>query len=396
MKILRIVYDWPPPWDGLAPHPYELTVAQANLGHEVTVFCARWPNAGKLEKPANVTVVSFFREPLEGTWFFTTALLMFGSALSWIKQNKPDIIHIHGHFGAWIYLYRKLIKYINKSDVVLNTPIVAHFHNTVVGRKEKLLSHNKTIKPISKYLSWPLAEWSDRQAIKQGSAYIFVSQDVREEAIKYYGAEPSKCTLVESGVNTDLFKPVGTEEFEKSRRDIGLDLNDIVILNYGKMVERKNVHLLVEALKYLPNQYKLMLMGSGDDNYIMKIKARIEELHLQERVVMVGYTPYPQTPIALQVSNIFVLPSLWEGMPKVVMESLACKVKTLASGFRVTDDIRGLFYLDKLDPESIAAKIKEVVTTSVDVDRDLILDKYAWNKRVLIVEKVYEKVLKQA
>ena len=51
MKICRIIYDWPPPWSGLAPHPYEITKAQLKKGHDVTVLCARWPKAGDIEKP---------------------------------------------------------------------------------------------------------------------------------------------------------------------------------------------------------------------------------------------------------------------------------------------------------------------------------------------------------
>ena len=37
MKILRIIYDWPPPWQGLAAHPYELTASQLKEGHEVEI-----------------------------------------------------------------------------------------------------------------------------------------------------------------------------------------------------------------------------------------------------------------------------------------------------------------------------------------------------------------------
>lgn len=392
MKILRIVYDWPPPWDGLGPHPYEVTVSQSLLGHDITVFCARWPNAGKIEEPKGTSVVGFIREPIEGTWFFTTSLLMFGYYLSWRSHNTPDIIHIHGHFGAWIYLYRRFLSIFNKNHAELTIPIVSHFHNTVAGRRAKFLSMNKPIKAISKYLSWPIAEWSDRQAIKQSMAHLFVSQDTRDEAIKFYSASPEKCTLVETGVNTHLFRPIGTEEFEKTRKDLGLDSRDIVILNYGKMVERKNIHLLVEALPSLPITYKLMLVGSGDGSYIGRMKERIAELGLTDRVIFVGYTPYPELPIAIQASNLFVLPSSWEGLPKVVMESLACKVKVLASGFRVSEDIRGLFYLESLDPKDIAAKIQEVVQTEVDVDRDRIIDKFSWDKRVQIIEKVYEKI----
>jgi len=59
MKILRIVYDWPEPWVGLSPHPYELTVAQIRMGHEVTIFAGKWPHSGEIQKPKGVEVVGF-------------------------------------------------------------------------------------------------------------------------------------------------------------------------------------------------------------------------------------------------------------------------------------------------------------------------------------------------
>ena len=67
MNILRIVYEWPPPWDGLAPAPYEVTAAQARLGHKIDVICARWPFSGPIEKLNNVTLHPLIREPLKGT-----------------------------------------------------------------------------------------------------------------------------------------------------------------------------------------------------------------------------------------------------------------------------------------------------------------------------------------
>ena len=55
MNILRLVYEWPPPWDGLAPGPYELTEAQQKLGHDVVVFCGGgFKNLGPTKKPHNI------------------------------------------------------------------------------------------------------------------------------------------------------------------------------------------------------------------------------------------------------------------------------------------------------------------------------------------------------
>ena len=106
MKILRLIYEWPPPWDGLAPAPYEMTQAQLKLGHTFDIFCGRWPFSGKIETLPNVLHHLFPREIVPGTLLLTSAPAMFIYYLYYRTKNKPDIIHAHGHFGAWLYLYR--------------------------------------------------------------------------------------------------------------------------------------------------------------------------------------------------------------------------------------------------------------------------------------------------
>jgi glycosyltransferase involved in cell wall biosynthesis len=395
MRILRIVYDWPPPWDGLAPHPYEITKAQVKMGHTVDVFCGNWPKSGNAESPAGVTVHTFFRELIPGSLIVTNALWMFFYYLSWRQNNKVDIIHIHGHFGFWIYLYRKfLIRYFPNAKE-LKTPLVAHFHNTVAGRAQKLEENGSTIKPESKYFSWPLAQMSDKNAVEVAYACIFVSNENLEQAVSFYGADRRKCFVVETGVNTDLFAPIGGEEFEKTRRDLGLDLQDKIILNNGAMVERKNIHLLILALKFLPDNYKLFLVGPGDPAYLDHLDVVIKENNLKGRIVRVGYTPYPEVQVAFQAADLFVLPSAFEGLPKVVMQSIACGVPVLASGFKLSEEIRGLFYLENLEPENIAKQIISIVDQKPTVDVSKIVAKYSWNVRAREIQKVYEFATKE-
>jgi glycosyltransferase involved in cell wall biosynthesis len=402
MKILRIVYDWPPPWSGLAPHPYEVSVAQAAKGHEIFVLSGRWPRQGEPIKHPNVSQVHFlgnsslpFRAPLPGTMLVTIAPLMLFRYLSWRLKNTPDVLHIHGSVGLWILLYRLILKKIMPRAVELKLPLVVHFHNTVAGRQQALQDKGESISPISKYFDWPLARWSDTLAVKIADALIFVSQANKEEAMKHYNADEGKCFVVETGVNTELFKPVDVEEREKSRRDLDLDNQDKIILYHGLMLERKNIHLLVEALKYLPENYRLFLAGPfADTAYADKINDITTELGLKDRVISSGYTPYPEVPIAYQVSDLFVLPSSWEGLPKVVMQGLACGVPCLVSGFKVVNEIRGLYYLGDLKPESIASQIREILDNEQNrqVDVQKINDLYSWENRVDLIDQIYEKV----
>uniref|UniRef100_A0A7C4TQK7 Glycosyltransferase family 1 protein n=1 Tax=candidate division WWE3 bacterium TaxID=2053526 RepID=A0A7C4TQK7_UNCKA len=395
MKILRIAYDWPPPWDGLAPAPYEMTKAQLKLGHEISVFCGRWPFSGNLEEIPGVSTHTFIREPLSGALAVTISPLMFFYYLMWRRNNEVDVIHSHGHFGIWIYWYRRLLKRKFPNAKELKTPLVVHFHNTVKGRAENLLKNNKEIKAISKYLSWPMAEMSDKWAVEVADACIFVSEEIKNEAIKYYGANPAKCFVVETGVNTELFSPVKYEERVKTRRDLGFVDTDKVILNNGAMVERKNIHLIVEALALLPSQFKLLLVGpTTDEDYEYKLKNLIEVKHLEARVVRVGYTPYPQVPIAFQSADLFLLPSSWEGLPKVVMQSLSCGVPVLASGFRASQEIAGLYYISELDAQTLARQILDVLGSNISVDTNFVKINYSWLVTAKKVDAVYTKLTK--
>ncbi|MBI2621011.1 glycosyltransferase family 4 protein [candidate division WWE3 bacterium] len=389
MRILRIIYDWPQPWSGLAPAPYELTKAQIKLGHTFDVFCGRWPSV-PMERLEGADMHPFLREPFSGGIFVTTSPFMFAYYVSWRGRNAVDIIHVHGHFGFWIFAYRWLLKRFSPNSDELKTPTVVHFHNTFKGRWKKIVSDGEKPNLLSRYFSWPLGLLSDKLAVQTASALVFVSDDLKKEAIEYYGADPNKCFVVESGVNPEVFVPVNPQERDKTRRDMGWDYDDRVILNLGKQVKRKNIHLLIETLSHLPFHYKLLLVGPMDYQYGITLETLITEKGLRKRIIRVGETPYNQTPIAYQMSDIFVLPSKFEGFPKVVLEAMACGVPVLASGFKAEKELKGLHYLEDLTPQSIAEKIRELVEAREHTDRDRVVSEYSWDVKARQLEKVYE------
>ena len=281
MRILRIIYEWPPPWQGLAPHPYELTIAQSNMGHNVDVFCGWWPKSGPIEEYPNVKIHPFIREPLPATVSFTTSLLMLVYFLMWPFKNKVDVIQ------------------------------------------------------------WPIEKMANKWAVKTADAMIFVSEENKKEAIEYYKADANKCFVVETGVNVNTFKPTTLEERDKSRVELGFDSYEKIILNNGSMVERKNIHLIVESLAYLPDTFKLLMVGPGDPEYLTRINEIIETNHLDGRVTKIGYTPYPQIPIAFQVADIFVLPSRAEGFGIVLLEAMSSGLPCICSDLEVLQEVGG-------------------------------------------------------
>lgn len=392
MRILRIFYDWPGSWNGLGPAGYEITQEQLNLGHKITLMCGYWNN-NPPKTLNNLNIISIFREPIEGTIYFTSSVILFFKYFFWRNKYKVDVIHSHGHFAIWIYYYRKILKKIPFFTFEQGPLFVTHFHNTFAGRWDSLKKENKKIKWFSEKIAWPLGINSDKWALETSDLCVFVSENLLEEAVKFYGADRNKCYVLENGVNTQLFKSVNSVERDKTRKELGYDIYDKVILNYGNMVARKNITKLVESLKYLPINYKLILIGSGPADYTAEISQVIVDNLLGSRIKRVSYTPYPELNIPLQAADIFVLPSDFEGLPKVVLEALACEVPCLVSGFKFSEPVVGVNFLDSKEPQKIAENIQKMLTENPKIDIDSFRIRFSWKSKMAVLDNLYKRFM---
>ena len=447
MNILRLVYEWPPPWDGLTPGPYELTRAQLKLGHKVVVFCGgRFrglgrakeapgdspksgfktdPKAGLFSSPGSLGVYRFPRALKRFSIFLTTApAVLLGYLWLRLTGRGPDLVHGHGHITLWFNLYKLLFGWLDKM------PYVLHLHITAAGREKSRRGkefgskasgissknyQNLALEPNfgelpnsldfwTKYFEWPLHKFSDWLGVRVADRVVCVSSRVRDEAIEFYGADSKKLVVIENGVNTTLFTPlrhsegvVATEESPSERSfappsraqddDLGPGFD---LLYVGALQPRKNAHLLIRAFRFLPDDYHLTIVGRGDEEYEDKLRHLVRELRLKGRVKFEGYVEYPQLPSFYQRASIFVLPSSYEGMPKVVLEALACGVPVLASGFDAQNPIGGLEFVKNLDPESLAKRIQEVLDSVVEVDVSKVAEFYSWDREAQELEDMYQ------
>ena len=272
---------------------------------------------------------------------------------------------------------------------------VTHFHNTFAGRWDSLKKEGKKIKLFSEKIAWPLGIKSDKWALEVSDVCIFVSQNLLEEAVQFYGADRNKCFVLENGVNTQLFKSVNSIERDKTRRELSYDVFDKVIINHGNMVARKNITSLVESLRFLPINYKLLLIGTGPREYMDQIDKVIIDNLLGSRIKKVPYTPYPELPILLQASDIFVLPSDFEGLPKVVLESLATEVPCLVSGFKFSEPVSGVTFLESKTPEEIAKNIKLIGDNPQKIDIDTFRVKFSWRTKINILDNLYKRLINE-
>ena len=376
VNILRIVYDFPPPWWGLAPGPYELTKAQVKLGHKIKVYCGEWPKK-RSYREEKMQVVRLPRT-LPGIGpFFTYGPTVLSKYL--LEKERFDLIHAHNFHPIYYYLWRK---YFGKK-----IPLIIHMHITVAARTEKF-KNSSNFSFLTKNVEWKLAEYFERLGCQLADAIICVSEYVKEEVLRYYKPDPQKVFVVNNGVNTRLFN----HNVSSKRDELGLD-NNKVITYVGVLNQRKNVGLLIRSLSLLSNEYVLLIIGTGPAE--MGLKQLAGHLGVSSRVKFAGYIPYPELPSYYRSSDVFCLTSSFEGLPKVVLEALACGIPVISSqSFSVNEDLsRNIVWLKNNSPEEIASKIREIIESSKGVNVREIEKKFDWTVTARKLQKIYENIV---
>jgi len=297
--------------------------------------------------------------------------------------KKIDLVHSHGHLGVWFLVYKKLF---GSFDTI---PLVGHYHITAKGRERAMKKQGSKLGVFSKYFEYPIHRFSDSLMSKTANHLVAVAQNVLAEVQEFYSVPNSKITLLESGVNVDNFHKDGV------RNRYGIPENKILLATSGRLSQRKNVDVVVKALSQLEDKYHLILQGFWEPEYKDLVQKIIDEKKLKDRISYIGLLELEDIPSLMRTIDIMVMPSSYEGLPKVVVEALASGAKVITSGFDMSHKIPELYITDGLSPNELAKFIKEVQTKSVDYEktRKIIVKFYSWDSKARDLEKIYEKLV---
>ncbi len=130
----------------------------------------------------------------------------------------------------------------------------------------------------------------------------------------------NKTTFIPHGVDTEVFSPL--------KKDTHETFNIGCIGNIG---ENKNQLFILKALSMLPEQITLHLYGNENESYRTLLNNFIEANGLKDRVYFHGFVENKNIPQVLNKLDLFVLPSINEGMPVSLLEAMACGVPVLSS-----------------------------------------------------------------
>ena len=143
------------------------------------------------------------------------------------------------------------------------------------------------------------------------------------------------CYVPGVGVDTDYF--VGTRgKREELLSEISADENSIILLSIGELSDRKNHSVSIKALSQIDNKnLHLVIAGTGEkrDEFLSLAK----ELGVDGRVHLLGF----RTDVAelLKSADIFLFPSIQEGLPVALMEAMSCGLPVICSEIRGNTDL---------------------------------------------------------
>lgn len=383
MRIIRMIYDWPPPWIGLAPGPFEMTRTQARQGHSVTVLCGARPGMPREGIPG-VKVVALPRA-LKGILAFTTAPMALIRCLIEIRRTGAEIVHGHLHVAQWYNLWRLWFGG--------RPPYFYHLHITFAGREETMKRKGHRFR-WNERINNRLGAWGDSWGCRAADHIFAVNDSVKEEAVRLIGVSPDRITVIKNGFNEDIFKP-GPRDAALCAR-LGLKAEDKVLLYVGVFNPRKNLEILFDVLARLSEDHKLVLAGDGPEEYKRKLTEKVRALGLAGRVHFGGYVEYPVLPAWYSLADVYVLPSMYEGMPKALLEALACgKPSIVHNGYGLDGDLEAFVdKIDCLDAEALAASVRAAIRRGFKGDYGSYHSQFAWSSVMGKVDAAYRNALR--
>lgn len=217
-------------------------------------------------------------------------------------ENKYDIVHAHTLFNCGPCVFAAYLAGIKIR--------ISHSHST------RYLDEKITIKKrIYFFLS--------KLLINLFSTHYFACGI---DAGKFLYFKNKKVLVLNNGIDIDKFS-FNNSNRSQIRKQYNIKNEDILIGHVGRLMYIKNQAFLIDIINKLDKNYKLMLVGGGEDE--KKLVEKVSKLKLENRVIFIGDVNNANE--YYSAFDLFCFPSLHEGIPFTVIEAQANGLSIIAS-----------------------------------------------------------------
>ena len=216
-----------------------------------------------------------------------------------IKENDIKIIHAHDNNAS-------VSSYITKKLYRLDVKIISHIHSCYPWLEE-----NKRTKKIDTFFR------------KRYDHNIACGKLVYDYYTKYTDyINESNTTILSNAIDIDEIKTYAPTNIDEVYQEFNISKDKTILGFIGRMTEAKGLIPFIKELRYHKDQFNdciFLLVGNGEQEN--EVKSLLKEYELEELFILTGYQDnvykfYP-------VIDIFFLPSLYEGLPMVILEAMS-------------------------------------------------------------------------
>lgn len=169
-------------------------------------------------------------------------------------------------------------------------------------------------------------DYKFRRACQDADRIVAVSEFTKRDIIHYYNIREGKIDVVYQGCDPAFAAPINSEKLDEVRRRY--QLPEEFVLYVGSIEERKNVRLLIDALKQSERKFHLVMVGKSTP-YCERQKAYVAEKGLSAYCHFVHGVPFADLPSFYRLAAAFAYPSRIEGFGIPLLEALTAGVPAI-------------------------------------------------------------------
>ncbi len=360
------------PFCGNVTYSREITNSLLDRGHQVSFLhfaqdesqVDNWPNCPEVSLPFIYKSQVYTIPTLKATKVLTQSL----------RNLKPDIVHASLTLSPLDFILPEICE-------ELNIPLIATFH-TPFAKGAKLVSGTQF---LAYQLYAPFLGNYDR---------VIVFSQIQRELLARLSVPEPKIAVIPNGVNAIKYSPGISNikaEFQAER----------LFVYQGRIAPEKNVESLLRAWKHaeMSEGSKLLVVGNGP------LKPSLETFYGSEHgVIWLGFIADENRRIEiLRGADVFILPSLVEGLSLSLLEAMACGIACLATNVGADGEVLEHGAGVVLDTRVTRSQLRtllplfqdhpEITTLLGQKARQRVIERYTLSNNITQLERLYEEVL---
>lgn len=363
------------PFCGNVTYSREVTNALLDRGNQVSFlhFASEESEKEDLPHHSEVLLPFLYKSQIYTIPSFHSSKVLTRS----LKDLQPDIVHASLTLSPLDFLLPEICQ-------ELNLPLVATFHPAFDGNKLRNLQASTQFLTYQLYA--PFLVNYDR---------VIVFSQIQRDLLLKMGLKPEQLVVIPNGVDTKKYSP-GVSNLKQQYQAKHL------FIYLGRIAIEKNVEALLKAWKYcnLGQDCKLLIVGNGPLAPALK-----SSYNKTEGIIWLGFVGKEEERInLLRSADVFILPSLVEGLSLSLLEAMSCGVAAVATNAGADGEVleggAGII----LDTKGVTTQLKtllpilrdqpELTQTLGEKARQRVLDRYTLEENITKLELLYQEVVK--